>query len=47
MYYRDEVRDLNQVPKANNVKVSEKELELGVGLMAAHIGGVPLRELQR
>ena len=33
MYYRDEVRDFNQVPKGNNVKVSEKELELGVGLI--------------
>ncbi len=31
MYYGDEVRDFNQVPKGN-VKVSEKELELGVGL---------------
>src|SRR5918995_127255 len=33
MYYGDEVRDFNQVPKGNNVKVLEKELELGVGLI--------------
>src|SRR5918994_1878668 len=33
MYYGNEVRDFNQVPKGNNVKVSEKELELGVGLI--------------
>src|SRR5918992_6405568 len=33
MYYGDEVRDFKQVPKGENVKVSEKELELGVGLI--------------
>ena len=33
MYHADEVRDFNQVPKGNDVKVSEKELELGVGLI--------------
>jgi DNA end-binding protein Ku len=33
MYYSDEVRDFNQVPKGEKVKVSEKELELGVGLI--------------
>ncbi len=33
MYYSDEVRDFNQVPKGNNVKVSEKELELASGLI--------------
>jgi DNA end-binding protein Ku len=33
MYYGNEVRDFNQVPKGQNVKVSEKELELGVGLI--------------
>jgi DNA end-binding protein Ku len=33
MYYGDEVRDFNQVPKGEKVKVSEKELELGVGLI--------------
>jgi DNA end-binding protein Ku len=33
MYYSDEVRDFNQVPKGNNVKVSEKELELARGLI--------------
>ena len=33
MYYGDEVRDFKQVPKGDNVKVSEKELELGVGLI--------------
>ena len=32
MYYADEVRDFNKVPRGN-VKVSEKELELGVGLI--------------
>jgi DNA end-binding protein Ku len=33
MYYADEVRDFSQVPKDDNVKVSDKELELGVGLI--------------
>jgi non-homologous end joining protein Ku len=34
MYYADEVRDFGQVPKGENLKVSEKELELGIGLIA-------------
>jgi non-homologous end joining protein Ku len=25
------MRDFNQVPKSSNIKVSEKELELGIG----------------
>jgi DNA end-binding protein Ku len=33
MYHADELRDFKQVPKGENVKVSEKELELGVGLI--------------
>src|SRR5918993_4547180 len=33
MYHADEVRDFQQVPKGEKVKVSEKELELGVGLI--------------
>jgi non-homologous end joining protein Ku len=33
MYHADEVRDFNQVPKGQNVKVSEKEVELGVDLI--------------
>jgi len=33
MYYGDEVRNIKQVPKGENGKVSEKELELGVGLI--------------
>ena len=33
MYHADELRDFNQVPKGQNVKVSEKELELGIGLI--------------
>jgi DNA end-binding protein Ku len=33
MYHADEVRDFKQVPKGDNVKVSEKELELGVSLI--------------
>ena len=33
MYYGNEVRDFNQVPKGENVKVSETELNLGVGLI--------------
>src|SRR5918994_699387 len=33
MYYADEVRDFKQVPKGENVKISENELELGVGLI--------------
>ena len=33
MYYGNEVRDFKQVPKGENVKVSEQELELGVGLI--------------
>jgi non-homologous end joining protein Ku len=31
MYHADEVRDFQQVPKGDKVKVSEKEVELGVG----------------
>ena len=33
MYYGGEVRNIKQVPKGENGKVSEKELELGVGLI--------------
>jgi DNA end-binding protein Ku len=33
MYHADEVRNFKQVPKGENVKVSEIELELGVGLI--------------
>ena len=33
MYHADEVRDFKQVPKGEKVKVSEKELELGIGLI--------------
>ena len=33
MYYGNEVRDFRQVPKGENVKISETELELGVGLI--------------
>jgi non-homologous end joining protein Ku len=33
MYYGNEVRDFNQVPKGNDVKISEEELELGIGLI--------------
>jgi len=33
MYYADEVRDFKQVPKGENVKVSENEIELGLGLI--------------
>jgi hypothetical protein len=33
MYHADEVRDFQQVPKGDTVKVSEKEVELGVGLI--------------
>ena len=33
MYYGDEVRDFNQVPKGETVNVSRQELELGVGLI--------------
>jgi DNA end-binding protein Ku len=33
MYHADEVRDFKKVPKGENVKVSAKELELGVGLI--------------
>ena len=33
MYHADEVRNFNQVPKGEKVKVSEKELELGLGLI--------------
>ena len=33
MYHADEVRDFKQVSKGENVKVSENELELGVGLI--------------
>ena len=33
MYYGNEVRDFKQVPKGENVKISETELELGIGLI--------------
>jgi DNA end-binding protein Ku len=33
MYHADEVRDFQQVPKGEKVNVSEKELELGIGLI--------------
>jgi DNA end-binding protein Ku len=33
MYHADEVRDFQQVPKGDKVNVSEKELELGIGLI--------------
>ena len=33
MYYADEVRDFKELPKGENVKVSEKEIGLGVGLI--------------
>jgi DNA end-binding protein Ku len=33
MYYGNEVRDFKQVPKGENVKISEMELELGIGLI--------------
>jgi hypothetical protein len=33
MYHADEVRDFKQVPKGESVKVSEKELELGIRLI--------------
>jgi DNA end-binding protein Ku len=33
MYYANEVRDFKQVPKGENVKITENELELGVGLI--------------
>jgi DNA end-binding protein Ku len=33
MYYGNEVRDFKQVLKGENVKISETELELGVGLI--------------
>jgi DNA end-binding protein Ku len=33
MYYGNEVRDFKQVPKGENVTISENELELGVGLI--------------
>jgi DNA end-binding protein Ku len=33
MYYGNEVRDFKQVPKGENVKISQMELELGVGLI--------------
>ena len=33
MYHAGEVRDFKQVPKGEKVNVSEKELELGVGLI--------------
>ena len=33
MYHADEVRDFQQVPKGDKVKVSKKEIELGVGLI--------------
>jgi DNA end-binding protein Ku len=33
MYHAEEVRDFKQVPKGEKVKISEKEVELGVGLI--------------
>jgi DNA end-binding protein Ku len=33
MHHADEVRDFKRVPKGENVKISEKEIELGVGLI--------------
>ena len=33
MYYGNEVRDFKQVPQGQNVKISETELELGIGLI--------------
>jgi DNA end-binding protein Ku len=33
MYHADEVGDFQQVPKGEKVNVSEKELELGIGLI--------------
>ena len=33
MYHADVVRDFNQVPKGQNVNVSENELELAIGLI--------------
>jgi DNA end-binding protein Ku len=33
MYYGNEVRDFNQVPKGEKVNLSQQELELGVGLV--------------
>jgi DNA end-binding protein Ku len=33
MYHADEVRDFQQIPKGEKVKVSDTELELGVGLI--------------
>jgi DNA end-binding protein Ku len=33
MYYANEVRDFGQIPKGENAKLSEKEVELGVGLI--------------
>lgn len=33
MYHADEVRDFKQVPKGEKVNVSEKALELGIGLI--------------
>jgi DNA end-binding protein Ku len=33
MYHADEVRDFKQLPKGENVKISEKEIELGVSLI--------------
>jgi DNA end-binding protein Ku len=48
MYHADEVRDFKQVPKGENVKVSDEELELGVGLIdPADVGRIPPGELSR
>lgn len=33
MYYADEVRDFQQVPKGEKVNLSQQELELGIGLI--------------
>jgi DNA end-binding protein Ku len=33
MYHADEVRDFQQIPKGEKVKVSEKEVELGISLI--------------
>jgi DNA end-binding protein Ku len=33
MYHADELRDFNEVPKGDKLKISEDELELGIGLI--------------
>ena len=47
MYYGNEVRDFNLVPKAQSVTVSEKEQELGIGLSFGSRSEGFVRELQR